>query len=472
MASVQPFLLAGRWTTSPETQVIRSPWDDRAVAEVSLANAAHVEEALTTAQLARTRLRAQSTSKRRAVLTKLSQLVTQHADELAQLIVNEVAKPISAARLEVSRAAHVLELTAGELLSFGHESCVVDTANGFANTSAEVMRVPAGVVLGIVPFNFPFNLGVHKVAPALGVGAPIVVKPPPQSPSPLLLLGKLALEAGADEAALQVLPCDNATAERMAMDPRVAVVSFTGSAAVGWKLKQKCPGKVLLELGGNAAAIVCADTALEDSVTKLVTGSFFYSGQVCIKSQRIFVEAPAFDRFAAEFVKRVATLEVEPPEQRTAFLSALIDESASNRLETWTAEAKARGATVLFEGTRVGRKCKPAVFSQVPKDCRLVSQEVFAPAVVIEPVADFDEAIARTNDSVYGLQAGVFTNDIRRIRQAFASLEVGGVIVNDAPIFRSDAMPYGGVKQSGVGREGPRYAMRELTEERLLVIRP
>jgi len=333
------------------------------------------------------------------------------------------------------------------------------------------VRVPAGVVVGIVPFNFPLNLGMHKVAPALAVGAPIIIKPPPQAPTPLCLLAQWALEAGADRAALQVLPCDDTLAERLATDARVRIVSFTGSARVGWHLKRVCDAQVVLELGGNAAAIVADDADVARAVPKLVAGAFGHAGQVCIKAQRIIVQAPVWDDFCARFVDAAARAPRGDPALADTVIGPVIDDRSADRMDAWVREGVTAGARVLFYAPRTGRVLGPIVLSDVPPSTTLYRDEVFGPVVLLERATDFDDALRRANDSQYGLQAAVFTNELSRVRRAFAELDVGGVIVNDAPSFRSDNMPYGGMKRSGLGREGVRAAMHDFTEPKVLVLR-
>jgi len=347
----------------------------------------------------------------------------------------------------------------------------VDLTEGSEGVECEVRRFPAGVVVGIVPFNFPLNLGAHKVAPALAVGAPIIVKPPPQAPSAQLLLAEIAQQAGADRAAFQVVTCDNAVAERLATDPRVRILSFTGSATVGWSLKQKAPGRVLLELGGNAAALVGADADLDWAAERCVAAGFGYAGQVCIKVQRVLVEAPAHDAFVEKLLARTKAVPVGDPADERTVCGPVIDDRSAARITEWVDEAVAGGARGLAGHRREGRMLQPTVLADVPVESKAAGEEIFGPVVAVWRVADWEEGLRAVNAGQYGLQAGVFTRNIDRVRQAFHGLEVGGVIVNDAPSLRSDNMPYGGVKRSGLGREGVRYAMDELTEERVLVTR-
>jgi len=371
----------------------------------------------------------------------------------------------------VRRATEVFRLAAAELSRFGGSVVPVDLTAGTEGVECEVRRFPAGVVVGIVPFNFPLNLGAHKVAPALAVGAPIIVKPPPQAPGPQLVLAEIAKQAGADPAALQVLTCDNAVAERLATDPRVRILSFTGSAMVGWALKQKAPGRVLLELGGNAAVVVGADADLDWAAERCVSAGFGYAGQVCIKVQRIYVEKAAYPAFLDKLLARVKQVPSGDPAEERTVCGPVIDDRSADRITAWVDEAIAGGAKVLAGHSRKGRLLQPTVLADVPVDSKAAQEEIFGPVVAVWPVADWGAALAAVNSGKYGLQAGIFTRDLARVRTAFRQLEVGGVIVNDAPNLRSDNMPYGGVKQSGLGREGVRSAMDELSEERVLVTR-
>jgi glyceraldehyde-3-phosphate dehydrogenase (NADP+) len=393
------------------------------------------------------------------------------ADEMARSISDEAGKPITSARVEVRRAIEVFRLAAAELTRFGGSIVPVDLTEGTEGVECEIRRFPAGVVVGIVPFNFPLNLGAHKVAPALAVGAPIIIKPPPQAPSAQLLLAEIAQQAGADRAALQVITCDNAVAERLATDPRVRILSFTGSATVGWSLKQKAPGRVLLELGGNAAAIVSADSDLDWAAERCVAAGFGYAGQVCIKVQRVYVEQKAHGAFLEKVLARTKAVPTGDPADERTVCGPVIDDRSAGRITEWVDEAVAGGARVLAGHRREGRLLQPTVLADVPEQSKAAREEIFGPVVAVWPVADWEAGLRAVNAGQYGLQAGIFTHDLARVRQAFHELEVGGVIVNDAPSLRSDNMPYGGVKRSGLGREGVRYAMEELTEERVLVTR-
>jgi glyceraldehyde-3-phosphate dehydrogenase (NADP+) len=463
--------LAGQWAETERTREVRAPWDGRLVARAAQASEAQAAAALEFAFEARPRLQAQSTGARRAVLEGIVAGLTARAGEFEDLVCHQAGKPRSLARVEVRRATEVFRLAAAELSRFGGGVVPVDLDAASAGLECEVRRFPAGVVVGIVPFNFPLNLGAHKVAPALAVGAPIIVKPPPQAPGPQLLLAELARDAGADPAALQVLPCEDAVAERLATSPRVRVLSFTGSARVGWMLKARAAGRVLLELGGNAAALVAADADLPWAVERCAVGAFAYAGQVCIKVQRIYVERPAYDAFREAFLARSRQIHPGDPSDETTLLGPVIDDASAERITAWVQEVVARGARVLLGHERKGRLLAPTVLADVPPDARVAREEVFGPVVALWPVDSWEAGLAAVNEGDYGLQAGVFTRDLGKVRTAFHRLEVGGVIVNDAPLYRSDNAPYGGVKGSGLGREGLRSAMEELTEERVLVTR-
>ncbi len=465
-------VLEGRNQEGATSVEIRAPYDGRVVAKVAQASAEQAELAMNFATLQRTKIAAQSAGQRRSVLDGIVAGLTRQSAAFAEVICHEAGKPMTAAKGEVSRAIETFRLASATLAHFGGSIVPVDLAAGGENTEAEVRRFPVGLVVGVVPFNFPLNLGAHKVAPALAVGAPIIVKPPPQAPSAMIMLAQLAHEAGAIPGAIQVLPCDNTVAEKLACDSRVRVMSFTGSAKVGWHLKSKVAGKAVLELGGNAAAIVCADADLQKAAAKLATGAFIYSGQVCIKVQRIIVESPVWDLFVEAFIGEVKKLKAGDPARDDTVVGPVIDSKSAERIEGWVDEALAAGAKALLRGKREGQVIDPIVLTGVPRSAKAYSEEIFGPVVLLEKTADFAGAIEAVNASQYGLQAAIFTNDLRHVRAAFHQLEVGGVIVNDAPSFRSDNMPYGGVKASGLGREGVRYAMEDFTEERVLIYRP
>jgi acyl-CoA reductase-like NAD-dependent aldehyde dehydrogenase len=469
--SNRKLLLNGLWEDGEQVAEVRAPWDGRVVSRVAQAAPAQIERALAAAEAGRTRVGERPTGERRAVLFGIIQRLKQRQEELVEAIVHEAGKPKKAAAVEVTRAIETFTLAASQLAYFGGRTIPVDLSATSVGYECETRRFPAGVVVGIVPFNFPLNLGAHKVAPALAVGAPIIVKPPPQAPSAQLLLGEIALEAGADPAALQVLPCSNANAERLATDPRVRVLSFTGSAKVGWQLRSKTRGKVVLELGGNAAVIVCEDANLDVAAERCALGGFNYAGQVCIKVQRVFVHSSVHDAFLEALVARSRSLGIGDPASEDTVIGPVIDDAAAGRIGEWIDEAISSGARRVLGGARQGRLVPATILVDVPAGAKVAREEVFGPVLVVSRYEDFDAAIAAANDSVYGLQAGVFTRDLGRVRRAFHRLEVGAVIVNDHPTFRSDNYPYGGVKSSGLGREGVRYAMYDFTEERVLVTR-
>lgn len=469
MRRVRPYL--DRFVDTGRRREIRSPWDGRVVAEVQEGGEADVERALALAFAARPAGRQLPAGRRRELCLAIAEGLRRREADLVASIRDEAGKPVRAARTEVHRAVMTFSLAAAELTRFGGEVVPVDLDAATAGYEAVVRRVPAGVVVAISPFNFPLNLGAHKVAPALAVGAPVIWKPPPQAPGAASIVAELAHEAGVPAGLLQVLPCPNDVAERLATDDRVAVVSFTGSAAVGWALKRKVGrARVVLELGGNAAAVICADADLAHAAARCALGGFTHAGQVCIKVQRILVERAVHAAFRDLLLAETAKVVAGDPEDEATVVGPIIDGQHAARIESWIEEARARGARVHGGGRR-GPVLLPAVLEDVPEDAKVSSEEVFGPVIVLSSFERFEDALAAVNRSRYGLQAGLFTNDLERVRRAFRELEVGGLIVNDYPTFRHDVMPYGGMKDSGLGREGVAYAMQDYTEPRLLVIR-
>ncbi len=408
---------------------------------------------------------------RREALNKLVQLLKEHEEELARLITKEVKKPIKLALAEVKRAQITASLAASWLDQAEGEVLRLDAYGGHRHRLAIVRRFPVGPVLAIVPFNFPLNLAMHKVAPAVAVGAPFVLKPPPQAPETGLKLGELLLEAGVPPEAVSVFPVPNPVAEALAKAPELPIVSFTGSAKVGWYLKEILPKKkVILELGGNAAVIVHRDADLSLAANRVALGAFAYAGQVCISVQRVLVHREIYEPFKELLISETKALKVGDPWDPEVVMGPLISEAEARRVEEWIAEALKGGARLITGGKREGDFVEPTLLERVPHTAKLWREEVFGPVAVLEPYEDFEEAVRLANESRYGLQAGVFTQDINLILKAFEELVVGGVIWNDTSIFRADRMPYGGVKDSGWGREGPYYAAEEYTEPRVLCI--
>ncbi len=408
---------------------------------------------------------------RSTLLQKAAQLLQARQEEFARTMTAESGKPVTDARREVGRAIQTFSIAAEEAKRIGGEVVPLDWSPGMETYWGVTRRFPIGPILGITPFNFPLNLVAHKVAPALAAGNAILIKPAPQTPLTPLLLGEVLAQAGVPPGGLNVLPCDNRVAERLVVDPRFKLLSFTGSAPVGWMLKAKCgKKKVVLELGGNAAVIIEPDADLEYVVQRCVTGGFTYSGQTCISVQRIFVHESVADAFTENLVARVQVLSTGDPGEEATVVGPLIDTGAAQRIEGWIGDAVAQGARLLTGGSRVGPVVRPTVLSNVTATMKVSCEEVFGPLVTITPYRDFETALRAVNQSEYGLQAGIFTNNIGRIFQAFEELEVGGVLANEIPTFRADHMPYGGIKDSGIGREGLRYAIEDMTEPKLLVI--
>jgi len=471
MPTARPFLIGDRWRQSSATASVINPYDRSTVAEVCLAGQAEAEEAIRISVTAFDAMKRLPAHVRATALHTIASGLTTRRDEIARTITAEAGKPIADARREVNRAIQTFTVAAEEAKRIPGEVIPLDLTPGLDLYVGMTRRVPLGPVLGITPFNFPLNLVVHKVAPCLAAGNPIVVKPAPQTPLTALILGEVILEAGLPAGAISVLPCDNRVAEHMVTDPRFKLLSFTGSAAVGWMLKAKCGKKrVVLELGGNAGVIVEPDADLEQAAQRCATGGYVYSGQTCISVQRIFVQETVYDRFLELFLGRVWKLRAGDPKDEETVIGPLIDERAARRVEEWIEEAVAHGAKVLAGGKRTGAVVDATVLADVTPAMKVSCQEVFGPVVTVSRYRRLDEAIAALNDSEYGLQAGVFTQNVGRIFAAYRDLEVGTVLANEIPTFRADHMPYGGVKDSGLGREGVRYAIEEMTELKLLVL--
>jgi acyl-CoA reductase-like NAD-dependent aldehyde dehydrogenase len=466
-------LVGGDSVETGELFDVRSPFDGSLVATVHRAGAAEVESAIARAVTAFQTTRRLPSWRRAEVLGRVSAELQARREDLARTIALEAGKPIRTARIEAERAAFTFAIAAEEAKRIYGEIVPLDWLPGNEGRVGHVRRVPLGPVAGITPFNFPLNLVAHKVAPALAAGNPIVLRPASQTPVSSLKLAAIALEAGWPEDGIAVVPCSTETASPLVEDDRIKLLTFTGSPAVGWGLKARAGRKrVTLELGGNAAVIVNADADLEYALDRVAWGGFAYAGQTCISVQRVFVHSQVYDEFATGLVRRVEALRVGDPLDEETHVGPLIDGAALDRVEAWLAEAVDGGARILTGGVREGALFHPTIVERVGEEMRLSCDEAFAPVVTLTPFDDVDDAIDAAGRSRFGLQAGLFTNDLRVVEAAFDRLEVGGLMVNDVSTFRIDHMPYGGVKSSGLGREGLRYAIEEMTELKLITFNP
>jgi len=472
MTPRHPLWISGAPREASRSVAIRDPWDGSVAAEVALGSARDLDEALAAAARAFETVRRASSRERSGWLAGMARGIAARREPLAQEIRAQAGKPIALARAEVDRAVLTFETGAEEARRVGGEVLPLDLTVTARGRFGITRRFPRGVVSGIVPFNFPVNLAAHKIAPALACGATIVVKPPHQAPGPTRRLAGLAAEAGVPAGAVNVLLVPVEDAAPLAEDPRVAVLSFTGSARVGWELKARAPRKqVLLELGGNAAVVVDRTADLAHAAERCAVAGFAYAGQVCIKAQRLLVERPVYAAFRERLLAAVRERVVMGDPKRDDVLAGpLINDAAAERVAAWIDEALGRGARALLGPGREGRVLLPTILEGAPPDTKVWCEEVFGPVVTLDPFDDLEEALARVNATRYGLQAGVFTQDLGRALRAFEAIEAGAVILNEAPMLRVDPMPYGGVKGSGFGREGLRWAIEEMTELRLLVL--
>jgi acyl-CoA reductase-like NAD-dependent aldehyde dehydrogenase len=468
---VRTFWLAGRPATGDAELTVTNPDDGRVVGRVSMPTDAQVEEAVAAAAAVAREAAALPIHVRAEALAHVSRRLSERSDEIARLITAENGKPIFWARGEVGRAVSTFRFAAEEARRWSGEVQRLDTEPAATGRLAYVSRVPYGPVLAITPFNFPLNLVAHKVAPAIAVGAPVVVKPAPATPLSALLLGEILAETDLPPGMFSILPVANERAAALVQDPRLPVVSFTGSAPVGYAIADQVPRKhVTLELGGNAAAVVLADADFDWAAQRIALFSNYQAGQSCIAVQRVIVERSVYEDFEPRLLQAVNALVVGDPGDEKTQVGPLVSEAAAERVEQWVREAVDGGARVLAGGTREGARFAPTVLADVPPDARICREEVFGPVMTLHPVDSVDEAFALVNDSAYGLQAGVFTRSLDVAFRANRELEVGGVIIGDVPSYRADQMPYGGVKDSGVGREGLRAAMEDLTYQKVMVL--
>jgi glyceraldehyde-3-phosphate dehydrogenase (NADP+) len=468
----RPFFIGGEAVCTAETAPVHSPYDGRLVAEVCLAGTAEVARALDLAQEAFERTRRSPLVGRAQLLRSIADTIGRRAGEFVELMVAEAGKPVTLARMEVQRAQATFELAAAAALEpNGHPIEMEATAAG-AGHSGLARRFPLGVILGITPFNFPLNLVAHKVAPCLATGNTMMVKPAMKTPLCALLLGEVLAECGVPNGQVSFLPFGHSQVAALLHDPRVKMLSFTGGVDVGWRLKsQAIKQKVTLELGGNAACLVEPEADWKKHTAKMAVGAFAYAGQSCISVQRIFAHEKIYEDFKAEFLTQVAAkAKAGDPAADTTLVGPMITKDALDKVVGWVKEAQAQGARLLTPWKVEGQVLHPVVLENVPRKASISCEEAFAPVVVLEPYADFAAGLAAVNDSKFGLQAGVFTNDQAKLWQAYDQLDVGGVLINQVPTFRTENMPYGGVKDSGFGREGVRYAMEDMTELKSLVI--
>ena len=471
MGDTKSFLVAGEWRSGSDSFQVKSPYDGKLVASVASPGKRDVEDAVAAAAKAFEETRKLPIHSRAGALDHISARLQERADEVAEVIAREGGKPLKWARVEAARAVSTFRWASEECRRWGGELMRLDTEASLGSRVGLVRHFPLGPVLAITPFNFPVNLVAHKMAPALAVGAPIVIKPATKTPLGALLLGELFGETELPEAMLSVLPIGGAEAGELAKDERFAKISFTGSSQVGWDLRAADPKKaVTLELGGNAGVIVHSDADLDTAAQRIAFGGYYQAGQSCISVQRVLVHEEVEEGFTKKLVEEVGKLKTGDPMDPDSDVGPLIDHDSLERVSAWVDEAVQGGSEILIGGKREDPFYAPTVLAKTKRDMKVRQEEIFGPVVTLESYSDFDDAIERVNETRYGLQAGVFTKDIDRIFTAHRDIVVGGIIVNDISAFRADQMPYGGSKDSGVGREGLRYAMQEMTEERILVL--
>lgn len=463
--------LAGEWCAGIDTYQTHNPYTNDIIGTIHLAGPDQLEQAIEAAVNACEPMRQMPAHQRSSILRDTSNSIANQAEDLAHTIVCETAKPIKQARAEVQRSVFTFAQAAEEANRIQGEVLTLDANAAGVGRQGIVRRFPIGPVSAITPFNFPLNLVAHKIAPAIAAGCPLVLKPAPQTPITALKLAAILEQCGCPKGVLSVLPMHVAHAAPLIEDDRFKLLSFTGSAVAGWGMKSRAGHKrVTLELGGNAGVIVHEDADLNLATSRIAAGGFSHAGQSCISVQRVLIHSQIYKKCMALLVPLVKALKLGDPLDEATDLSVVIDAAAGTRVAQWIEEAKEAGAEIVTGGKVHGNSVEPTIIANARSDLRVNCEEMFAPVITVQPYDTFDEALAILNSSDFGLQAGVFTHDMRRVWQAYETLQVGGVIINDVPTWRVDHMPYGGIKNSGIGREGLRYAIEEMTEPRLLVL--
>ena len=470
--SQYPYYLANVAVQPNSDLAVTDKFTGEVATRVALADAVAIDKAIAAAVEAEEPMAKLPAYKRQEILNHCVARFRERAEELAELLCIEAGKPIKDSRGEVSRLIDTFRIAAEESVRQTGEVMTMEISARAKGYSGMWKRVPIGPCSFISPFNFPLNLTAHKVAPAIAVGCPFVLKPASRTPLGALIIGEILAETDLPKGAFSILPCHRDGADLFTTDERLKLLSFTGSPEVGWDLKARCgKKKVVLELGGNAACVVDEGTDLEDAVKRLIIGAFYQSGQSCIGVQRILVHESIYEELKTRLVAATLKLKTGNPKDEDTFVGPMISESEAKRLDDWIQSAVAKGGKLLCGGKRTGALLEPTLLENVPNTEKICTGEAFGPVAVLAPFSSFDEALAEVNNSVFGLQAGIFTRDIYKIQKAWDTLQVGGVVIGDVPSWRVDHMPYGGVKDSGLGREGIRFAMEDMTEIRLLVIR-
>lgn len=464
-----PLWLNGRQVPTPKSETLRAPFGGAVIAEVCQASPQDIESAIAAMQQSFHALRSRPAHARAATCQKIHDQLHTRAEEFARTIALEAGKPLKSARTEVARALTTFHLAAEEATRIAGEQLPVDISTSSEGYWALVERFPIGPCSFITPFNFPINLVAHKVAPALAAGCPFIVKPSERTPLTALLLGELLAACDLPEGSWHILPCDRTTARPLVTDDRIKLLSFTGSPQVGFAMKADAGKKpVILELGNSSAVILEPDTDLADALPRIVAGAFGYAGQSCISVQRLYVHASIADAVTQQLRALTQKLIVGDPLDETTDVGPVVDNAAADRLQQWIADS---GGEILCGNTRNGNLLTPTIVKNPASNSALLTNEAFGPVMTLETYTDFDDALTRTNNTPFGLQAGIFTQNIHKARRAFEQLDMGGIVINDVPTTRIDNMPYGGVKNSGLGREGVKYALHHMTEPKLLLIR-
>jgi acyl-CoA reductase-like NAD-dependent aldehyde dehydrogenase len=468
-----PYYLNNKAVYANEDLEVTDKYTGEVATRCALADVTAIDEGIAGAVRAAEPMAKMPSYEKKAILEHCVTRFKERFDELAMALCIEAGKPINDAEGEVTRLIDTFQIAAEESTRMHGELQALDISPRAKGYQGMWKRVPIGPCSFISPFNFPLNLAAHKIAPALAVGCPFVMKPASRTPLGAIIMGEVLAETDLPEGAFSILACSRDGADLFTVDDRLKLLSFTGSPGVGWDLKARCgKKKVVLELGGNAAVVVDADTKnLDDAVTRIIFGAFYQSGQSCIGVQRIMIHEDIYDEMKAKLVAKTATLIKGDPKVRETFIGPMISEKEATRLHGWIEAAQAAGGTLLCGGTRDGAMLDATLMENVPLDQDLCVEEAFGPAAVLQKFSNWDDAISMVNDSKFGLQAGIFTRDFYKVQQAWDEMDVGGVVVGDVPSYRVDNMPYGGVKDSGMGREGVLFAMEDMTEIRNLVIR-